>query len=977
MYETLVNTSTDCILVVDKNGLITFATPQIKKLFGWESEEIIGRPIEILIPESLTEKHIAHRQSYKKNPHPRLIGTSLNLYAKRKNKTEFPVDIALNFFKENGKTFYMAVIRDITERKLLETQITGFANILESSLNEIYTFDAATMLFINVNKGARKNLGYSSDEIKGLTPLDIKPEFTIKTFEELIKPLRTRKKEIIIFETVHQRKDGSRYPVEVHLQLTTLSEKDVFVSIVIDITDRKQAEIEIKSLAKFVSENPNSVLRIDLNAVLLYANETAIAMFPDWKLKVGQAVPEVLQKLTQKAEMQRVRKENIIYRDRIISATTMFLPDTGYVNIYADDITERIQAEKALRESEQKYRSLFENNITGVYTTTVEGKILDCNNAFVKMSGYSDKDEVLKANPENFYKHKQAREYFLKELKEKGYLLNNEIQLKKKDGSLIWILENVNLIEDNIIQGTIMDISERKEAEKKILQLSRGLEQSPAMVTITDTDGIIEYVNPKVTEIMGYAAEELLDKNMNVLSSGQTPKEIYGELWETILQGKVWKGEILNKRKNGELYWDSETIAPIIDNEGNIINFLSIREDITEKKKMVSELIEAKEKAEESNRVKSNFLANMSHELRTPMVGIIGFTEILEGEIENPELKEYATFIHEGANRLMESLNLILNLTKIEAEKINIDLSLIDVIKNIKKDVSTFDKIADKKNIYLKFESGIEQFETETDERMFDQIICNLVNNAVKFTEAGGVTVSVDKVKNNSYLKIKVKDTGIGIPKDKQEIIWEEFRQVSEGTSRKYEGTGLGLTITNNFVNQLGGEIKLKSELGEGSTFIVLLPIREKSTSTKTKGSPIDKTADRPETKDTQEELKHLLFVDDDKISREVVKRFLRGAYKLDLAFNGKEGIEKAKKKKYDGILMDINLKSKMDGTQATEMIREMKEYKDVPLIAVTAYAMVGDREKYLQAGFTDYISKPFLKNDLIELLNKAIKEKI
>ncbi|MCH8326366.1 MAG: hybrid sensor histidine kinase/response regulator, partial [Bacteroidetes bacterium] len=266
-------------------------------------------------------------------------------------------------------------------------------------------------------------------------------------------------------------------------------------------------------------------------------------------------------------------------------------------------------------------------------------------------------------------------------------------------------------------------------------------------------------------------------------------------------------------------------ISQIFNDKGEVINYISIREDITESIKARNDLLEAKEKAEEANRIKSIFLANMSHELRTPMVGIIGFTEILEGEIENPELKEYATFIHEGANRLMESLNLILNLTKIEAEKISIDLSLIDVIKNIKKDVSTFDKIADKKNIYLKFESGIEQFETETDERMFDQIICNLVNNAVKFTEAGGVTVSVDKVKNNSYLKIKVKDTGIGIPKDKQEIIWEEFRQVSEGTSRKYEGTGLGLTITNNFVNQLGGEIKLESELGEGSTFIVLLPI--------------------------------------------------------------------------------------------------------------------------------------------------------
>ena len=976
---------------------------------------------------------------------------------------------------------------------------------------------------------------------------------------------------------------------------------------------------------------------------------------------------------------------------------------------------------------------LFEQNLAGVYRSNFEGKILDCNDAFIKMYGYSTKDEVLKISAKELYLNKKERKYFLEILKEKGPLLNYESMGKKKDGSIIWMAENVQLIGGSIFQGTIIDITEKKESDKKILQLSRGLEQSPAMVTITDTDGIITYINPKVTEITGYTAEELLGKNVNILQSGQTSKETYEELWDTILQGKVWKGELLNKKKNGELYWDSETIAPIIDKEGNIINFIAIREDITERKqteeklqkahkklkssidnmpnayilcdtetlvlewnraaekifgyskeemlgkdliefivpekvrhlvrkainkikvgnvadysekdnnirkdgnliscqwfntplidenskvfgflfmaqdvtkqlhtenmireseqrlsshlkntplaaifwdvdfkvtdwnksaekmfgyskkealgkyanqlivpmdiqgkiddvfnnllaqtggekstnenitkegksiicdwyniattdingevtgvaslidnitirkrnldelkkteikfklllenlpsavlltklggvnageiiyanpaaakqtgykkseligmniiydfsveqiskllkgkrednlindKILSftekkkradgsvyitqvmiapieyenekvtlsvntditeqveaqekietseskyrtlfeynlagvyvstisgkildcneafasimgysskeevlktdaanfhenkkereffiqnlrakkellnfeskpkkkdgsfinvienvqlieenilqgtiveitqlkrteeELIKAKEKAEESSRIKSIFLANMSHELRTPMIGIIGFTEILKEEIEKPELKEYASFIHEAGNRLMETLNLILTLTKIEAEKVKIELSKIDIIKNIKNTMLTFDKMAANKSIYLKFKSPIEQLETETDERMFDQIISNLVNNAVKFTEKGEVTVSVNKVKNDSYLEIKVKDTGIGIPKDKQEVIWEEFRQACEGETRTFEGTGLGLTITNYFVCQLGGEIKLESELGKGATFNVLLPIREKT----------------------------------------------------------------------------------------------------------------------------------------------------
>ncbi|HED07333.1 MAG TPA: PAS domain S-box protein, partial [Ignavibacteria bacterium] len=557
--------------------------------------------------------------------------------------------------------------------------------------------------------------------------------------------------------------------------------------------------------------------------------------------------------------------------------------------------------------------------------------------------------------------------------KAKGFMLIQTRSGEKR----IWEY-NSSLIktegEYQYINGIARDVTDAKKAQKEILKLSRGVEQSPAMVVITDIDGNIEFINPKVTEFTGYTKEELIGKNPKIFQSGKTPLKTYKELWDTILKGETWEGEILNKRKSGEMYWESERISPILNEKGELINFLSIKVDITENIKARDELIKAKEEAEESSRIKSIFLANMSHELRTPMVGIMGFTEILEKEIENPQQKEYASFIHGASTRLMETLNLILNLTKIEAEKINVELSKIDIIKNIKRTVLIFDKTAGKKNLYLKFESDIEKFETETDERMFDQIISNLVNNAVKYTEKGGITVSVNKIRNDTYLEIKVKDTGIGIPKDKQEIIWEDFRQVSEGTSRVYEGTGLGLTITNKFVTKLGGEVKLESEAGKGSTFTVLLPIQEKSIPKKTEQLTFDETIKTPKTKDTQEELKHLLFVDDDKITREVIKIFLKKHYKVDLAENGPEAIEKAKKKKYNCILMDINLKSKMSGIEAAEKIKEMEGYKEAPIIAVTANAMVGDRGKYLEAGFTDYMSKPFSKNDIIELLNKTIK---
>ena len=620
---------------------------------------------------------------------------------------------------------------------------------------------------------------------------------------------------------------------------------------------------------------------------------------------------------------------------------------------------------------------------TSVFFVAIEanGKLLMMNDPMLKALGYTKKEVLGKDYLTTFVPANERNK--LSKIFEKLSRLHqrtfNENHVLTKDGRLLLVEWHGAPIlkgkEFDYFIGLGIDITERKQAEDKIREsqqrLSSHLHNTPLGAIFWDVDFKVTDWNNSAKKIFGYSKEEALGKHANELI---IPKEIqvqienvFNHLLTQTGGEKITNENITKEGKRILCDWYNDVLT---DLNGKVTGVASLIDDITDKKKMTTELIKAKEKAEELHKLKSNFLSNMSHELRTPMVGILGFIEILENEIEKPELQKYATFIHEAGNRLMESLNLILNLTKIETKKMSIELSKIDVIKNIKKTKSTFDKMAADKNIYLIFESTVEQLEAETDEKMFDQIINNLVNNAVKFTEKGGVTVSVNKIRNKSYLEIKVKDTGIGIPKDKQEIIWEEFRQVSEGTERVFEGIGLGLTITNNFVNQLGGEIKLKSELGKGSTFAVLLPIREKSISTKTKEPAFDKITETPKTKDRQEELKTLLYFEDDMISREVIHLFLRGRYKVECVISGEEGIEKAKEKKYDGILMNINLQSKMTGITAAEKIKEMEEYKDVPIIAVTAYAMFGDREKYLKAGFTNYISKPFSKNDIIELLD-------
>ncbi len=377
----------------------------------------------------------------------------------------------------------------------------------------------------------------------------------------------------------------------------------------------------------------------------------------------------------------------------------------------------------------------------------------------------------------------------------------------------------------DILQSVALEISlfiEKREAEEEALKLSKAVIQSPVSIIITDRNGTIEYVNPKFTQVSGYTPDDVLGKNTRILKSGLNDDRIYVELWENILNKRDWRGEFQSKKKNGEIYWENVYISPILNEEGNISHFIALKEDITEKKKMIMDLIIEKEKAEAANRMKSNFFANMSHELRTPLIGINGFAEILMLELTDPNLKKMAERILEGGVRLSETLNQILDLTKMETDKMEFFSEEIDIVTEATKYVESFRYAAEKKGLEFSLSFNQPDIKFHTDQRALRSIINNLVNNAVKFTHRGKVSVNIYLISEN--LKIEVTDTGIGIPKENHKMIFEEFRQVSEGMNRSFEGTGLGLTLTKKLTERLGGYIALESEPGRGSTFTVVLP---------------------------------------------------------------------------------------------------------------------------------------------------------
>lgn len=387
------------------------------------------------------------------------------------------------------------------------------------------------------------------------------------------------------------------------------------------------------------------------------------------------------------------------------------------------------------------------------------------------------------------------------------------------------------------------------------------------------------------------------------------------------------------------------------------------------------ELASAKEKALEADKMKSTFLANMSHELRTPLNGILGFSELITNGSENAYIKHLSQIIFQSSKRLMETLDMILDLSKIESGKMKMNLVDQDITLMLGDIIRFYELYAARKKLKLSFNLPSRPIIVKLDDRMFREIINNLIDNAIKFTNEGEIKidVSVERFSGIDYGIIKVSDTGIGIPSNAQKTVFDEFRQVSEGYARDYEGAGLGLTITKRFIEKLGGEIFLESQPGKGTVFTLRLPLSKSSI----KNGIIVKSPVEQE-KDISvlniEDYK-ILGVDDDDASLELLSLFLRGVADIDLERTGKGAIEKALKTKYDIIFMDINLGTDITGLDAVKHIRTIEGYEKTPVVAITAFAMKGDREKFLSSGCTHYIAKPFSRKEFFELLNSIVNK--
>lgn len=626
-----------------------------------------------------------------------------------------------------------------------------------------------------------------------------------------------------------------------------------------EIEQREKAENELKeseSYFRLLFElNPQPMFVYDLDSMKIKAaNNSAIEVYKYSKeeflsmtiidLKAPKEYTRLLKSLIdglnsfQQTEIWNHRtKDERIIQVEVHSHNLDFRHKNARL-VLLIDVTEKIKVEKHLRESELTMSNLISNLPGLVYRCALDENytMKFMSEACFRITGYHPEDfiqsKIISFNDLILPEYRiPIREKWQKVLQDRS-VFEEEYPIKTVSGEIKWVWERGRCvfnedIEIQYLEGYIEDITNRKLAEKELRKLSRAIEQNPVSVVITNAEGIIEYVNPKFTLMTGYQPHEVIGRNPRILKSGKMPPEFYTNLWNTITSGEIWTGEFINRNKSGEFYWANKSISPIIDAHGKIIHFVAVGEDITDKKKIETELITAKEKAEESDRLKSAFLANISHEIRTPMNGILGFAELLrEPDISNENQKEFLDVIEKSGHRMLNIINDLIDISKIEAGETTVRIRKTNVNKILHELHLFFMHEGSQKNIHLDFHCELPDEESfiETDDTRLNQVLTNLIKNALKFTNEGSIKFGYDV--KNSKLEFYVSDTGPGISPDQKDLIFERFRQSSLNMTRKYEGAGLGLAISKAYVELLGGSIWIESELGKGSTFYFELPIQ-------------------------------------------------------------------------------------------------------------------------------------------------------
>ena len=1021
-FRSVTQSANDAIITTNSNGLVLGWNRGAEKIFGYTEAEITGQKLTLIIPQKYEKLHQLGLQRVSTDGEHRVIGKTVELYGLHKNGDEFPIELSLAEWENASGMFFTGIIRDISERKKAEAAIIEsekrYRDIFNTVQDVFYQTDLEGKI-IDISPSIYRFLEFDREEMLGQQVNET--YFDKNDRDKLLGKISTHG-ELKDYEIRLTTKSGEIKYASVNARLMFDEEGNIshINGALRDITERKLAEAALQEsetnyrelmlklpdgvyksteAGKFIAVNPAMATMLGYESV-----EELMAIDIKTQLYFEEADREIVELLEGKTEIG-------VFRMKKKDGSELWAEDHGWLvldenknTIFHEgmlrDVTDRKKAEDALKVSEDKYRTMIEYSNDLIWTLDNEGNFVFMNETAAKTTGLNLDEWIGRSFVPLILEEDMhmIMDVFAQTIG--GKPCNYELRFKKDDNSILSISVNTSPIYiSGKVEGIVSfgrDISESKQAEKQLKLLGRAIDQSPVTVMITDKKGIIEYTNPKFTEITGYTPEEVKGKNPRILQSGEQTKEFYTELWDTILSGNVWQGEFHNKKKNGGSFWESAAISSITDSNGEVSFFLAVKEDITEKKNMIAELIKAKDRAEESDRLKSAFLSNMSHEIRTPMNGILGFAGLLKSpNLTGEQQQEYIAIIETSGARMLNIIKDIVDISKIEAGLMEVDLQLSNINQQTEYIYTFFKPEVEGKGMKLSHVNGLsgKAAMVNTDREKLYAILINLVKNAIKYSDTGAIEFGYNLVQTRhalsrtetetdtkidtetetrdalSVLQFYVKDTGIGVPADRQKAIFDRFVQADISDTRAYQGAGLGLSISKAFVEMLGGTIWVESEEGKGSTFYFTIPYQV-PVEEKPIHSAIVPVAE------TENEISGLkiLIAEDDPTSEMLISLALKSYSKEIIKVkSGNAALEICRNNPdIDLIMMDIKMKD-LDGYEATRQIRLFN--KEVIIIAQTAYALINEREKALEAGCNDYISKPISVDLLRGLVEKYFKK--
>lgn len=665
----------------------------------------------------------------------------------------------------------------------------------------------------------------------------------------------------------------------------------------------------------------------------------------------------------------------------------------------------RRQSENALRETEEKYRTIFENAVDGIFQTTLDGHYLSANPALARIYGYESPEELI-TNLTNIskqlYVDSNRRIEFKQLIQEHGMVSDFESQIYGKNGKIIWISESARAVRDTqgkilYYEGAVQDITRRKQAEEELTQsqqrLSFHLEHTSLAVIEWNVNFEVVEWNPAAQAIFGYSKSEAIGRHAAGLIVPENVKEQVNQVWQALLsqQGGT-RSTNENVTKDGRVITCDWYNTVLLNDDGKVMGVTSLINDITERERVKAELRQAKEAAEIANCAKSQFLANMSHELRTPLNAIIGYSEMLQEEAEDLEQEDFIPDlqkIHAAGKHLLGLINDILDLSKIEAGRMELYLETFDISAMAEDVVTTLQPLVDKNNNTLKIQFDNELGSMHADLTKVRQSLFNLLSNACKFTQQGTITLTVSRGRDGDgencstqiqdgesigtsssplpvispdWITFQVTDTGIGMTSEQMSRLFEAFTQADASTTRQYGGTGLGLAITKKLCQMMGGDVTVESEVGKGSTFtihlptIVLDPKAQPTPSLPLKSTPVPLGA------------KTILVIDDDSTVHDLMHRFLsKEGFRVASAFSGEEGLLLAQELQPDAITLDVMM-PKMDGWAVLSGLKANPELANIPVIMLT---IVDNKNIGYALGASDYLTKPIDRDRLSAILKK------